>query len=588
VFSIDAELDPEDTDGALHAIAEVVRSVRELGITDEEAARARNIIEARMLRSTETAEGQANLIASWQARGDWRLADEYLGKVLAVTAKQLHDAARRYLDPDALTLLLYRPESSAEYASDPVALQARLFPRSSSTGTAETAASRAGAAANPAAVPGTAQPGARTSGVRAASRLSPRLIEDGVRFYVLPDSGVSVVVKPRTTTPLVSVALCCRGGVLAERADTAGMTGLMARTSVKGTRSRTGVQLAEESEALGASISPGASFDTLDWSISLPSRHFDRGVELLLDAALEPAFRAEDAERERKVTLSNFEQLRDDMHQYPMRLALAAAFGGHPYGFEITHLEQSIRDADLGALGAWHDQRVLHGAPFVLVVGDISDPDAAAGLVANRMEGRIGEPAAVHTPLPVWPDESVQRVEHRDKAQTALVLAFPGPPRNHPDVHALQLLSAAVSGLGGRLFEELRSKRSLAYAVSASPMPRAQGGAFIAYIGMAPEREEEARAEMMRELLRTAQSHLESDELERARRYLIGSWRISQQTNSRQLADLAGALLLGEGLAELRDYVARIEAITAEHVRAAAERWIRPDRVVEAVVRGKG
>jgi zinc protease len=117
-------------------------------------------------------------------------------------------------------------------------------------------------------------------------------------------------------------------------------------------------------------------------------------------------------------------------------------------------------------------------------------------------------------------------------------------------------------------------------------MPRAHGGAFVAYIGMAPEREEEARAEMVRELMRTAQSHLESDELERARRYLIGSWRISQQTNSRQLANLAGAMLLGEGLTELREYVPRIEAITAEQVRAAAERWIRPDRVVEAVVRG--
>jgi zinc protease len=155
-------------------------------------------------------------------------------------------------------------------------------------------------------------------------------------------------------------------------------------------------------------------------------------------------------------------------------------------------------------------------------------------------------------------------------------------------VYALQVLSSAVSGLGGRLFEELRSRRSLAYAVSASPMPRGQAGAFVAYIGMAPEREQEARAEMLRELLRTTQSPLDGAELERARRYLIGSWQIRQQTNSRQLADLAGALLLGEGLAELREYVPRIRAITAEQVRAAAERWIRPERAVEAVVRGTG
>jgi zinc protease len=571
VFGIDAELDPEDAGGALRAIAGVIRRVRERGFTPDEAARARNILEARMLRSTETVEGQASLIASWQARGDWRRADDYLENVLAVTERQLHDVALRYLDPDTLTLLLYRPRAAGEHAGDPAAVRDLLFAGPFDAGSS---------APTPSA-------GHTASRVQAET-LKPRIIEDGVRFYVLPDSGVNIVVKPRATTPIVSVALCCRGGILAERGDTAGLTGLMARTSVKGTRSRTGVQLAEESEALGASISPGVAPDMLDWSMSVPSRHLERGIELLLDAALEPSFHAEDAERERKITLSGLEQLRDDMYQYPMRLALTAAFGDHPYGFAITHLEESIRNADLGALGAWHEQRVLHGAPFVLVVGDVADPDRAAGLIANRLDGRIREPVAVHALPPVWPATNVQRIEHRDKAQTALVLAFPGPPRNHPDVHALQVLSSAVSGLGGRLFEELRSRRSLAYAVSASPMPRGQAGAFVAYIGMAPDREQEARAEMMRELLRTAQSPLDGSELERARRYLIGSWQIRQQTNSRQLADLAGALLLGEGLAEQREYVSRIQAITAEQVRAAAERWIRPERAVEAVVRGRG
>jgi zinc protease len=286
------------------------------------------------------------------------------------------------------------------------------------------------------------------------------------------------------------------------------------------------------------------------------------------------------------VTLSYLEHLRDDMQQYPMRLALATAFGGHPYGFELAQLEESIRTMDAAAIPDWHAQHVLHAAPWVLVTGDIAEPDAAAGMVAAQLAGRLGEPAHAHLTTPSWPAEPVRRVESRDKAQSAIVLAFPGPPRNHPDVYALQLLAAAVSGLGGRLFEELRSRRSLAYSVSAAPLPRWQGGAFVGYIGTSPERETEAREELLRELVRTTREELEIEELERARRYMIGSWQIRQQTNSRQLADLAAALLLGEGLEELREYVPRLEAITAEEVRAAAERWIRPDRLVEAIVRG--
>ncbi|HEX6309116.1 MAG TPA: pitrilysin family protein [Longimicrobiales bacterium] len=571
VFGIGAELDPGDTEAAVHATAAVVRSVREHGFTEAEADRARNILEARLLRRLETAEGQANIIAEWQALGDWRLADRYLASALAVSADGLHDAARRYLDPELLTLLLYRPRHAEPYAPDAARLFDRLF-------ASPDVQPRPPAGAVPAA----------PSPVTSAVPLAPRRIEDGVHFYALPVAGARIVIKPRRTTPLVSIALHCRGGLLQESAASAGITGLMARTTVKGTRARTGVQLAEETEALGGSISASASADTMEWSLSVPGRHFDRALDLLLDAALEPAFRPEDAERERKITLSDLERMRDDMYQYPLRLALSAAFAGHPYGFGPAQLEQALRHADLTGLRDWHAQRVLRGAPHVFVVGDVEDADRAAALVADRLTGGLLEPVDLDTETPHWPMHPVQCVEERDKAQTALVLLFPGPPRNHPDVHALQLLSAAVSGLGGRLFEELRSKRSLAYAVSASPMTRWLGGAFVAYIGMAPEREQEARDEMLRELLGTAREPLAAAELERARRYLIGAWQIRQQTHSRQLADLAAALLLGEGLTELREYVHRIDSVNAEQVRAAAERWIRPEHMIESVVRGTG
>jgi zinc protease len=568
IFGISAELDPGDAGNALRATGDVLRAVLEHGFTAAEAERARNIMEARMLRRAETAEGQANLIAEWQAHGDWRLAQDFLDRALAVTHDELNEAARRYLQPERATLLLYRPTTAPTFGAEPAAVFERVF---------------GGAPVS------TAEPDVQLppTPARPAHRLEPERIEDGVHFYVLAD-GARVVVKPRTTTPLVSIALYCRGGMLAEDDATAGMTSLMSRTSVKGTLTRSGTQLAEESEALGATISPGTSADMVDWTVSLPARHFDQGLELLLDAALQPAFHDADAERERKVALSDLERLRDDMHQYPVRLALSAAFSGHPYGFEIAHLENMIRTADLSALATWHDARVLRAAPTVLIVGDVADPDAAAGHVAAQLQGRLGEATGLHTRAAPWPDGPLQRIEQRDKAQTAIAFAFPGPPRNHPDVYALQILSSAIAGLGGRLFEELRSRRSLAYAVSAAPVPRWVGGAFIAFIGTAPEREQEARESMMQELLRTAEVPLERDELERARRYLIGSWQIRQQTHARQLSDLAGALLLGAGLAELRDFVPRVATTTAEQIRAAAERWIRADRVVEGIVRGTG
>jgi zinc protease len=571
IFGISAEIEPQDAAAALAATARVLQQVREHGFTADEVERARNIFEARMIRRTETAEGQANLIAEWQAHGDWRRAENHLARAMAATPAQLSAAARRYLRPEHGTLLLYRPRSAEPFATDSEEVFRRLF----------------GAVAVPA--PDSSPP--RTAGPQSAVQragMEPQRVEDGVHIYVLDECGARVIVKPRMTTPLVSLGLYCRGGILAEHDASAGATGLMTRTSVKGTRNRTGAQLAEESESLGASILPGAGADLVHWSISLPARHLEAGTELLLDAALEPAFRTEDAERERKITLADLERLRDDMQQYPVRLALSAAFGDHPYGFSIARLEHSIRDMDADALAHWHRDRVLSGAPAVLVVGDIADPDRVAAQVADRLRGRLAHPIGLAARPAAWVGAPRRYVEERDKAQTAIAFAFPGPPRNHPDVYALEVLSAAIAGLGGRLFEELRSRRSLAYAVSALPIARWVGGAFVAFIGTAPEREEEARESMMAELARTATTPLERDELERARRYLIGSWQIRQQTHSRQLVNIAGALLLGEGLSELRDFIPRVATVTAEQIRAAAERWLQPDKMVEGVVRGTG
>ena len=571
VFEIGAELDPNDTPDALAAIAAVLRDVAAHGFTEKEVERARNILEARVLQRLETVDGQANMIAEWQALGDWRLAETYLEQALAVTTADLHDVARRRLDPELLTLLLYRPRTAAMYGKNADDVFRRLFGDDSARPKEAVPADTAVA-----------------THVHAPAKLAPVQVEDGIRFYTIDDGAAHIVIKPRRTTPLVSLALHCRGGVLSERPHDAGVTGLMSRTSVKGTRTRSGARLAEEVEALGGTILPGRSADTIEWSLHIPARHTARGLELLLDAALEPAFREEDVERERKLLLSDLEHLRDDMYQYPLRLAFAAAYEGHPYGWSPELLERSLRRIAPDVPAAWHEEHVLAGSPYVLAVGDIEDPDEIAGLIVAQLRDRVRTPRARHIEPPVWPDGRVRQVEERDKAQTALVLAFPGPPRNHPDVHALLVLSAAVSGLGGRLFEELRSRRSLAYAVSAAPMPRWLAGAFVAYIGTAPEREDEARDALLDELRATTRELLDPADVERAKRYLIGSWQIRQQTHARQLHELATALLLGEGVAELREYGARIEAVTAERVRAAAERWIRPDRVVEAVIRGTG
>ena len=384
----------------------------------------------------------------------------------------------------------------------------------------------------------------------------------GVRVYPLAADSCAVI-KRKSNVPLVTIAIAARGGVHSETAATAGLTSLMSRTSIKGTESRTAAEIAEAAEAMGSGISPTLTPDVMAWEISVPSHHFDEALELLCDIAFRPIFPEEDVDLERKLLLADVLQSRDDMYRYPLRLCLQQAFRDHAYGNTIAQIEDVLSNATRADVIACHASLRSHAWAFV--GGDV-DPDAAAAAIAARFPAVNGQ-QGITAPEPEW-HGGTGDVEERDKSQTAMAIGFPGPARNSVDVYPLQIMINAIGGLGGRLFEELRSKRALAYTVALSMITRWLGGAVMAYIATAPEREDEAR-----------QALLERDAL--------GTWQIRRQTNSAQVSDLTQAYLLGSGIEEINEIEARIRAVTPESILEAARRYFDPALTVQGIIRGK-
>ncbi len=221
---------------------------------------------------------------------------------------------------------------------------------------------------------------------------------------------------------------------------------------------------------------------------------------------------------------------------------------------------------------------------MIAIVGDV-EPDEVAAMLAQRFASLTR-----HEDLPlgdvVWPGTVPPAAESREKQQTALAMLFPGPARHDPRRFAARVLSAIASGLGGRFFEQLRDKQSLAYTVSAFPVERRSGGLFAAYIATDPAREEEARAGLLAEFAKLREAPPSPEELERAKRFLIGTNAISQQSASSVLGDVIDAWLFGEGLQELGQVDASVQSVTGDDVLALARDYFTEQCVVEGVVRG--
>ena len=115
VFGVSAEAPPDDARAALRAIFDTVAGTQQQ-ITEAEVERAQNIIEARVLRSLETMEGQANFLADWQAVGNWRLGIDYFRQLMALRPAHLSEAASRYLTPERAAVITYRPQAEPALA----------------------------------------------------------------------------------------------------------------------------------------------------------------------------------------------------------------------------------------------------------------------------------------------------------------------------------------------------------------------------------------------------------------------------------------------------------------------------------------
>jgi zinc protease len=209
---------------------------------------------------------------------------------------------------------------------------------------------------------------------------------------------------------------------------------------------------------------------------------------------------------------------------------------------------------------------------------------ALAAARFSELRWRERAPLAV----PAWPAAPVLRIESRDKAQSALALAFPAPSRSDNARIAADLIAGVASGLGGRFFDQLRDRQSLAYTVSAFSAEWRNAGMFISYIATSPEKEETARAGLLSEFAKLRDEPVTSAELAQAKEYAIGTHAIRSQSGSSLLGEMIDAWLFGHGLGEIEEHDARIRRVTAREMQELANRYFVERELVQAVVRGTG
>jgi len=518
-----------------------------------ELARAKTATETDFLYSLESQSAVARHVGFYETTlNDAAFEQTYLRRIRAVTADDIQAVAKKYLAPGNLTVSAVLPTG-----------QGGILPAEEVRAVAREAYKEATA------------PGGKAERKRTVMK---EVLGNGIR----------VIVRENRAVPVVAVQAGFLAGVRGEPKGKAGVAGLTAGMLVKGTLRRTAREISEAVENMGADLSGYSGRNSFGLQGKFLQRDFENGFRLFAESLLGPTFPAEELEKKRIETLGALKQQKDQLTQATFLLFLEAHYGGHPYGRNPLGTENSVRGMTPSDLKEYYERWADPRNMVIAISGDIDAEEALAAVrkVFGEMPPRPGYEALGALPVPSH--DAVLKVEElRDNQQAHFVIGYPGARFTDPDRYALDVLGSALAGMGGRLFVNLRDKKSLAYSVTSFSSEQVDPGFFAFYMGTSEEKLDGAIADTLVEISEVKKDGVTREEFDRAKKWMIGTYEIGLQSNSAYADKMVYNELYGTGYEETFAAPEKIAAVNLSDVNRLAASVLDRDKYTIAILRGK-
>ena len=396
-------------------------------------------------------------------------------------------------------------------------------------------------------------------------------------------NGVRVITEAMPHVRSVSVGVWINAGSRSETPEQNGISHFIEHMLFKGTTRRSAEDIARSVDSIGGNLDAFTAKELVCFNTKVLDQHLSLAFDVLADLVLHPMFRAEDIEKEKGVILEEIKMEADSPDYLVHEIFSSNFWKDHPLGKPILGTPQTVKRFDHAMIQGYYGSIYVPSNLIVTAAGNLTHERLVA-LVSEHFESL--PPGNPMPPDPV-PNTHARLALRNKKAleQVHLVLGVPSYPLPHEERFACYVMNTLLGGgMSSRLFQNIRERQGLAYAVFSELNPYRDTGCMSIYAGTSTESARKVVELIMQEFRQLKAEIVGYEELRRAKDHLKGSLMLSLESTSSRMSNLARQEMSFGKFFTLDELVESIEAVTADDVQRIARTFFEAKQVALTVL----
>jgi len=399
---------------------------------------------------------------------------------------------------------------------------------------------------------------------------------------VLPN-GLTLITEAMPSVRSVAIGIWLRTGSRQESEEENGISHFLEHMLFKGTKNRTAEEIARSADSIGGHLDAFTAKECASFSTKVLDEHLPRAFDVLADLVKNPLFRPEHIAKERQVIQEEIKMVEDTPDDLVHEIFTQTYWRGHALGRPILGTRQTVGRFEPEQLLDYFQRHYTPGNMLIAAAGHVEHARVVQLAAKEFGEAPAGAPLA-ESPAPVA-HPHIKRRHKKELEQVHICIGAPAYPQTRERRFACYILNTVLGGgMSSRLFQNIREKRGLAYAVFSSLNSFRDAGCFSVYAGTATERARQVVPLIIEEFRRLKETPLSDEELQRAKDYLKGNLLLSLESTMSRMSNLARQEMYFGRYISLDEVAAGVDAVTASDVLNVARELFSTDHIALTVL----